>query len=332
MSNAPPWSIAVVACRETLPTLARCVQAAQRAAGTHPALIDILVNGNNRLAHETAAAAPEWETQHCRVRIWMIEQGDKAHAWNEYVHRIWTPGTIAFFMDAYAEARSGALSMLAEALDNSNETLAATAVPSMGRSAAGLREKMLREGGLHGNMHVLGISAMTQLRAIGFRLPLGLYRTDSLINAVLNFNFDPAQHRWDPRRVAVVPEASWNVQDITKLTPANIIGQLKRMVRQARGLLENRAVREHLAVRRCSPESLPPTAHELVSEWLRAHPGEARSLFTRTPLTYYASRQFRTPRDWSASQRVPACIYGAAPAVHERSLDALSMGKHPGCG
>lgn len=308
MSTVSPWSIAILACRETLPTLARCVEAAQSAVGTHRVLIDVLVNGNQHLAQEAASAAVKWQTQQCQVRVWKIEQGDKAHAWNEYVHQIWTPDTTAFFLDAYAEAQPGAFDKLAEALDNSPDTLAATAVPSAGRSAAALRETMLRDGGLHGNMHVLGIPAMTRLRENGFRLPLGLYRTDSLINAVLNFNFDPAQHRWDTSRVAVVGAASWNVHGITKLTPANIIGQLKRMVRQARGLLENRAVRQHLAVQRHSPETLPRTAHELVSEWLRSHPAEARSLYIRAPLTYYASRQFKTPPDWSASQHAPVCM------------------------
>jgi len=267
-----------------------------------------LVNGNQRLSQEAATAAAKWQTQQYCVRIWNIEQGDKAHAWNEYVHRIWTPDTIAFFLDAYAEAQPGSFTRLAEALNNAPETLAATAVPSAGRSAASLRDTMLRQGGLHGNMHVLGIPAMTRLRASGFRLPLGLYRTDSLINAVLNFNFDPAQYRWDTSRVAVVAAASWDVQGITKLTPANIIGQLKRMVRQARGLLENRAVRQHLAIHRHSPESLPRTAHELVSEWLRSHPSEARSLFIKAPLTYYASRQFKTLPDWSACQHAPVCM------------------------
>jgi len=308
MSAVTPWSVAIIACRETLPTLARCVLAAQAAAGRHPTIIDVLVNGNDRLAHETAAAAASWQTECSKVRIWKIEQGDKAHAWNEYVHRIWQPGSIAFFLDAYAEAQAGAFPMLAEALSNKPDALAATAVPTAGRSAAWLRAKMLRKGGFHGNMHLLGVRAMTWARTSGFRLPLGLYRTDSLVNAVLNFNLDPVHNKWDTSRVAVVGTASWNVQDIARLTPANIIGQLKRKVRQARGVLENLAVREHLAVRRQPPESLPQSAYELVSSWLHDHRSEARAIFVRSPLTYYAARQFRTSRDWSACQKAPVCL------------------------
>jgi len=308
MARVPTWSIAIFACRETLATLTRCIDAARNACRAHQAIIHVLVNGNDSLAWEASHAAAAWQTEHCQVQVWMIEQGDKAHTWNEYLHRIWTPGTLAFFLDAYAEAQPHAFERLAAVFDNPGHALAATAVPSDGRSAAWQREKMLREGGLHGNLHVLGIPAMTRLRASGFRLPLGLYRTDSLINAVLNFNFVPSVHRWDVSRVAVVANASWNVHGITQLNPANISGKLKRMVRQARGLLENRAVREHLAVRRLPPEALPETVHELVKQWLHMCPGDARSLFVRTPLTFYAARQFNTSRDWSASARPPACL------------------------
>lgn len=308
MIHVPTWSIAIFACRETLATLTRCVQAAKNAVGSHDATIDVLINGNNSLAEEATVAAAEWQAAQCQVRIWKIEQGDKAHAWNEYLYKIWTPGTIAFFLDAYAEAQPQALAKLAAVFDSPSCALAATAVPSEGRSAAWQRDKMLREGGLQGNLHALGIPAMTHLRASGFRLPLGLYRTDSLINAVLNFNFDPTEHRWDTSRVAVVAEASWNVHGVSQVTSANIRGKLKRMVRQSRGLLENRAVREHLAVRRRAPQSLPVTAHELVNQWLHACPGEARSLFLRAPLTLYAAHQFNTARDWSAANHPPVCM------------------------
>lgn len=308
MARTSTWSIAIFACRETLATLTRCVNSAQNACRSHQAIIHVLVNGNDSLARETALAAMAWQTERCQVRVWMIEQGDKAHAWNEYLHRIWVPGTLAFFLDAYAEAQPHAFERLASVLDDSSHALAATAVPSEGRSAAWQREKMLREGGLQGNLHVLGIPAMTRLRSSGFRLPLGLYRTDSTINAVLNFNFVPAEHQWDVSRVAVVADASWDVHGVTQVNSANILSKLKRMVRQARGLLENRAVRQHLAVRRLSPESLPETVHELVNQWLHTCPDEARSLYFRAPLTFYAARQFTTPRDWSACRRPPVCM------------------------
>jgi hypothetical protein len=42
------------------------------------------------------------------LRIWSITVGDKAFAWNEYLHRIWPASAMTFFIDGYAEVRSDA--------------------------------------------------------------------------------------------------------------------------------------------------------------------------------------------------------------------------------
>lgn len=305
---APPWSVAIISSRESVDQLAHCVRAACGAVGDHPAVIDVLVNGNPGLARAAAAAAPGWAMQGCRIQVWNITQGDKAHAWNEYVHRIWTPGTPAFFLDAYAEPRPDAFARLLAAIDDESGVLAATGVPSCGRSAPALRAQMLRDGGIHGNMHAIGAAAMARLRAAGFRLPLGLYRTDSMIGSVLNYNLDPAAHRWEPRRIAVVADATWNVRDAQELSWKKISGQFKRTLRQARGHLENRAAREHLAVRRLAPSAMPRTVSELVLGWMRDKPDELRALFRRHPLSMLAARQFHEPRDWSAASLAPELL------------------------
>lgn len=305
--TAPSRSVAIISSRETLPTLDGCVRAALAAAGPHPVVIDLLINGNPALAHAAAAHARAWETPESRVKVWLIRQGDKAHAWNEYVHRIWTPGTTAFFLDAYAEPRSDAFIHLEQALARP-DAVAASGVPSCGRSARALREAMIREGGFHGNMHALSASTMARLRAMGFRLPLGLYRTDSMIGAVLRFNFDPANNRWYQHRIAVAAEATWDVHDNETLNLKNVLGQFKRRLRQARGQIENRAMREHLAVRRMAPQLMPRTVHELVHWWLKEQRHEARMLFLRDPLSFYAVRQFREVRDWSAAEVAPECL------------------------
>jgi len=302
---SPAWSIAIISSRESVATLGHTIGAAIAACAGHACVIDVLINGNPTLAREAASQAHAWQVAACRVNVWSISQGDKAHAWNEYVHRIWTPGTPAFFLDAYAEPRADAFARLLAAIDEENGVLAATGVPSVGRSAARLRAQMLREGGLHGNMHAIGAAAMARLRASGFRLPLGLYRTDSMIGAVLMFNFDPGQYRWEPRRVAVVGDATWNVRGGGAWTWKNISGQLKRTMRQARGHLENRAAREHLAVRRLAPERMPRTINELVLGWMQAQPDDLQALYRRHPLSRMVAKQFQEARDWSAAAQAP---------------------------
>jgi hypothetical protein len=241
--------------------------------------------------------------------------GDKAHAWNEYVHRIWPSGTTAFYIDGYVEVKPDALSRLDQRLAQSPEALAAAGVPTCGRSAPALRAQLISSGGLHGNMHAIGAEAMAGLRAAGVRLPLGLYRTDSLIGAVLMYKLDPAQYRWDTARIVVEPEATWDVRGMSELSKKNIVGQFKRILRQAQGDLENRAVREHLAIRRDLPQLLPRTGQELVNGWLRDHPREALRMFLKKPARYYAARKLRAGRDWSNAAVAPELVAAVGTAA-----------------
>jgi hypothetical protein len=317
-TKSSPWSVAISSSRETPAALARCIDAAITACGGHTAIIDVLVNGNPDLAMQLDKSVRPELSGDISVRIWSISAGDKAHAWNEYLHRIWPRGSPAFFIDGYAEVRPGALAALEQHLDNSADVLGATGVPTSGRSAGKLREQMLKSGGIHGNLYAICAEAMAGLREQGFKLPLGLYRTDPLIGAVLMFRLDPSAYRWEPRRVAVVPSAIWDVHGISELTIKNLRTQVKRMLRQAQGDLENYAVREHLAIQKLSPQDLPPTANSLINGWLASQPRQARVLFLKRPTCYYAARKLRQERDWSAAAIAPELV-ATWEAASERS-------------
>jgi hypothetical protein len=291
------------------------VRAALAAAGEQPLRLDVLINGNRLLSEQTAAlltqmSVPEKHT----VRVWFIAFGDKAHAWNEYLHRIWQPSDMAFFIDGYVQVRPDAFELVRQAFDREQLALCVTGVPSVGRSADFQRRKMLASGGLQGNFHAIRGSAMGELRAAGFRLPLGLYRTDSLIGAVLMFHLDPAKNQWDPRRVYVQDGATWNMAQTPWWYPSNLKGHFKRKLRQAQGLLENQAVRQHLSVARALPQSMPRTVNELVNGWTASDPALARSLYLKNPLILKAARALRRERDFSAADRAPQLMGTAAGA------------------
>lgn len=306
-----PRSIAVIASREDTATLSNCIKAVIRACHDDAAVIDILVNGNPQLAHDVAQTPFDCPAR-CQLRIWSIQQGDKAHAWNEYVHRIWPQRGNAFFLDGYVEVEADAFAALDAGLSASPEALAATGVPTSGRSAAAARAYMLRNGGFQGNLHVLRAQAMQQLRASGVRLPLGLYRTDSLTAGLLMLGLNPAAHQWDPKRITVVAGATWKVRALDRLTYASLVSQWKRILRQAQGELENRAVREHLIVKRLAPHLLASTTHTLVNGWISEQPKQAWGLFFRRPLCAYAAWRLRTARDWSAARLAPLLVLKSA--------------------
>jgi hypothetical protein len=312
--TSPNWSVAISAARESVDTLSRCIHAALLACKGQQAVVDVLINGNPALAQ--AMAGRDWGEAGNAVRIWSIRMGDKAHTWNEYLHRIWPAGATAFFIDGYAEVKPGALQAMSDRLAGSASALGATGVPTCGRSADKLREQMLRSGGIHGNLYALRADAMQALRERQFRLPLGLYRTDPLLGSVLMFGMDPENNKWDPSRVVVEPGATWDVRGISDFSWKNISSQAKRLVRQAQGDLENRAAREHLAVKRLAPQLLPVTVKELVHGWVQAHPSQARSLFWKKPLCFQAMRKLNADRDWTAASVPPELMARAAAGPH----------------
>jgi len=312
MLNSSPWAVAIIAAREAPDTLKRTIQAAQAASAGTDTVIDVLVNGNPALAQEVAAWVATASDMRPNVRVWSIARGDKAHAWNEYVHRIWASGRTAFFLDGYAQPRPDAFSLLAASLAQAPETLGATGVPSSGRNAARSKANMLVRGGFQGNMHAIAASAMETLHTVGFRLPLGLYRTDSLIGALLKFGLDPAVNKWNSRRIAVSPDATWDIPGKTTLTLDNLVGQFKRRLRQAQGDIENRAVNDHLSVRKAPINQMPRTARELVLAWIDAHPDEARRLYIENPLRLHAARKLRLPQDWSTAELPPELMHDDA--------------------
>lgn len=302
------WSIAIFAARETPAVLACSVRAAIAACAGRQAVVNVLINGNDQLAEQFAGVAQELDNGMVALHIWSIATPDKAHTWNEYVYRIWDGSDIAYFIDGYAQVRPDALAAMERRLAATPDALAATGVPTSGRSAARMREQMLREGGIHGNLFGITREGMNAIRDIAFKLPLGIYRTDPLLGSALMFRLDPAKHKWDPRRVAVEPTATWHVDGIEDLNWKNIKTQFKRILRQAQGELENRAAREHLAVKKLPPQQLPSTAAEMVEQWLACQPEQARDLFRKRPLCRYAIRKIRSPRDWSATATAPSLV------------------------
>ena len=305
--NTRRWSVAIFTARETPETLAETIAAAEVACADVPSTIDIIVNGNRVLAETIAASLERGPLSGPRLRVWFIALGDKSHAWNQYIETIAPESDVAFFIDGYARLVPDSLRSIEQVFADQPEAWAASGVPTVGRSAKRLRGRMQSEGGIHGNLYALRGSVLAMLKARGFRYPLGMYRNDPLLGAVVCFSADPGAHRWNAKRLAVVPAATWTNETLRWTRWSSVVTQWKRMQRQAQGALENAAVRQHLALDRLSPESLPRTAAELVARWRATHPDEALALL-RHPLRRHAARQLALRRDWSLAEHAPQIL------------------------
>ena len=290
-SPQPPaarWAIAIFTARENLETLHACLHAVG-AACLQDAIVDVVVNGNPGLARQLAdeACLPErcgLPARAC-LRIWEIGLGDKANAWNQYIAKIWPGSRITYFIDGYVQPFPDALQRIDTELAAHPTALAATGLPSAGRSAALLREELLVHGGLHGNLFALTRATIEALRYLDFKLPLGLYRTDSTIGAALAFSLHPESCTWDPRgNILVCADASWSNPTGSLLRWRDVRAQLQRMLRQQRGTLENLAVRHIFAERRQPIGTLPETVKALVSNWRREKPQDFLKQLLQNPL------------------------------------------------
>lgn len=306
----PHWSIAIFSARESVETLFGSVEAAARACGQTAAVVDILVNGNRALAEALAPQLARMKNvaPSCTIRLWFILMGDKGHTWNQFLQTINPGAALAFFIDGYVKVRPDATSLIDSGLRLNPSAVAATGLPTSGRSAPTLRRDMLKWGGMHGNLFAVRGSVLATLAQRGFRLPLGVYRNDSLLASVFNYNLSPSEFAVDVKRVLIQPDATWDVAEHSQPLWKKVNIQIKRMLRQGQGDLENAALRDHFSQRRLRPELLPLTSSELMLSWVEANPGRFHQMCMRRPLTWYAYQKIRKPRDWSMSARAPELL------------------------
>jgi hypothetical protein len=327
--DLPPqrWSVAIFSARESAAVLNGTLQAAVHADRCGAALtVDLLINGNDRLAAEMRghlAAVTAWPHA-TTIRLWSAAHADKAHVWNDYLHGPIPAGTLAFFMDGYVTVERDALALVADALARRPTALAATCVPSAGRSAPLVRRRVVAEGGLHGNLYALTADTVRRLRESGFCLPRGIYRNDSALGAALAFDLDPARNAWSHDRIVAVTEARYRTPVGDPTRPGDLLALVRRRLRQARGHLETRALQAHLAEARRSPSAWPDTARALVLQWASEHRHEAKALLWRHPMAWSALHGLRRAADERRCTGRIECLGEFAPAATRRAEAPLS--------
>lgn len=310
-SIVEPWSVAIFAARETLATLMITVDTVINAL-RRPSTVNILINGNLVLAEELSQAFKKRNISNplACIKVWWIELGDKAHAWNQFVQYIWSDGQLAFFIDGYTRPHPSAFLLLEEGVTYCDHVFASTGLPSSGRSAKALSRQLLETHGIHGNLYCIKPNVMLHIRETGFHLPLGIYRTDPTLEAAIKFNFDPENNKWGIKRVFVHPEVTWSVPKKYWWRYSDIKSQFKRLIRQAQGSLENKSVQFHLQICKKKPETLPATTLELVESWITARPKDA-DILIKKPLCRHALETLRKAAIVKVPDVKPMLVYAS---------------------
>ena len=151
--DRPSWSLAVFAHNES----GRILEALEHiaaATGGEEVEVWVLANGcTDSTCAEVRACAKILPS------LWLAEigVGDKANAWNVYIHELITPERAReieahFFTDGDVMLGQAALLLLAAALNEVPSAKAAGGMPAAGRDKVGWRGRMVENGMLAGNL------------------------------------------------------------------------------------------------------------------------------------------------------------------------------------
>lgn len=225
MDEETPWPVAILV-RNAAGTIIRALESLAVARDGRPLLVFVIANG---CTDRTAALARGFSRDGIEVRVTELAQGDKAAAWNTYVHELAPRSDIHFFLDGDVEAEPGALRRLAEAMQD--PVIVTGAIPSTGRDRVGIAQRLERHGRVAGNLYALSGGFIIDLRARSIRLPMGWIGDDFLVAWIAKNDWRGAGRDRPSPRIRIVPAARFRFRSLSPLRPSHYVTYLRRIVR-----------------------------------------------------------------------------------------------------
>lgn len=214
---------------------------------------------NNGSSDETGSLVEEFARTHKFCRLIAIAAGDKANAWNVFVHELGIEADLFFFLDGDCQVARNAFDALERCIADTLVANAATALPSP-KLAPRSRAEMLRDGGLAGNLYCLPRRFVARLRQSNVRLPFGLIGDDSLLGALAYWDLDP-QSSWDTRRINVCREAEFSYAPLSPFSLRDIRLRYRRKIRYSLRYFQTELMRRPL--KECGLSAIPRNVEDL---------------------------------------------------------------------
>ena len=236
----------------------------------------VIANGCN---DDTVAHVTEYALKAPWVRVIVLEVGDKANAWNHFVHEIAPEAESYFFTDGDCQVENGSLQQLEESLLSDKNVNAASGVPSHHNISLGIfRHDIIMHGGFAGNLYALSQDFVGRLRAQRIRLPQGLIGDDSLIGALALWNLDPSKG-WNHDLARVVQTATFRYESIMWASVFDPMFYIRRLRRYSLRYFQNQLIRA-----RIKPSGLSVLPDHIETLYLDAKNHE---LIPRSSLKHY---------------------------------------------
>ena len=195
----------------------RCLESIEAANPNRGLRCIVLANG---CTDNTADLARNYANGRKWIEVKEIAVGDKANAWNLFVHEIAAKESeIYIFMDGDCTVQAGAFQALEQALAHAPLANAATGIPRRTlTSFGGFRRSLMKNPGVAGNLYALPLQFIKRIKLANVRLPVGLVGDDSLVGALACWDLDPSKKNWDFNRIVVVREAEFGYDSILSST------------------------------------------------------------------------------------------------------------------
>lgn len=275
VNNCSRRAIAVFAHNESR-RIVMCLEALRLSPLLPNTTCYIIANG---CTDNTVACATEYAQTAPWVKIVDLKVGDKANAWNYFIHEIAAEAESYFFTDGDCQVESGTLQYLEECLLENPHINAVSGVPSHRNLSLGKFQRAITsEGGFAGNLYALSQDFIARLRAKHVRLPQGLIGYDSLIGALALWNLDPGVE-WNHDLVRIVPSATFKYESVMHASLYNPFFYIYRLRRYSLRYFQNQLIKSR--IKRSGLSALP---YHINSLYLEA---ENTELTPRNSLRHY---------------------------------------------
>lgn len=199
---------------------------------------------NNGSIDNTGSLVEKFAVANSFCRMVTIDVGDKANAWNIFVHKLGVEADFFYFLDGDCEISQNSLDALEKCCAHNPIANSVAALPS-DRVSPKNRAEMIRDGGLAGNLYVLPRQFVDRLRNNNVFLPVGLVGDDSLVGALAYWDLNP-KTVWDKRRIVICEDADFSYVPLSPFILRDIRLYYRRKIRYSLRYFQTRLMKKPL--------------------------------------------------------------------------------------
>ncbi len=174
----------------------------------------VLINGCTDRTHEIVLTEA---SQDPRITPIVIDMGDKANAWNVYVHLHADPkAAMHIFIDGDVKVSANAFERMDQMWRDHPEALALSTMPRGGRQAEKWSRRIVQNHGMPGNFYALSNTLLDRIKT-KIWLPVGFMGDDTLLRWLILRDLDPTAAP-DNNRIRPIPDVFFDYSSFSRTT------------------------------------------------------------------------------------------------------------------